>query len=165
MTSETIQVGRYYPDMPPALDGEGPTEYTDRLTGADQTGRRPYDHGRFRQCSLGWHDQCSDPGGDECECPCHTDQQQLWNPPRRFQLHRDTDVTGVSGSGLVADGVLWPDGTVSIRWRGERPSIVHWQNGMDDVDAIHGHGGHTRIVWLDGDPLAPKGPATGTLDS
>lgn len=79
---------------------------------------------------------------------------------RRFQLHRQVDVTGVSGVGLVADGVLWPDGTASIRWRGERPSIVHWQNGMTDVDAIHGHGGHTQIVWLDREPASPPGEAT-----
>lgn len=30
---------------------------------------------------------------------------------RRFQLHRDHDITGVSGPGVVADGVLFPDGT------------------------------------------------------
>ena len=64
---------------------------------------------------------------------------------RRFTLVRDVDVSGVSGTGIVADGVIWPDGTVSVRWRGERPSIVHWQS-LDDVKAIHGHNGATRIV-------------------
>lgn len=68
--------------------------------------------------------------------------------PRRFYLHRHTDITGVSGTGRVADGVLWPDGTVSIRWRGERPSTVHWDR-IADAAHVHGHGGHTRIVWLD----------------
>jgi hypothetical protein len=24
-----------------------------------------------RQCSLGWHDDCSDPFGESCECECH----------------------------------------------------------------------------------------------
>jgi type IV secretory pathway TraG/TraD family ATPase VirD4 len=37
---------------------------------------------------------------------------------RFFQLHRDADPTGFSGTGVVADGVVWPDGTVSMRWRG-----------------------------------------------
>ncbi|WP_207944587.1 hypothetical protein [Actinomadura rubrisoli] len=70
--------------------------------------------------------------------------------PRRFQLARATDVTGVSGVGLVADGVLWPDGAVSVRWRGEMPSTVAWEC-LDHVVQVHGHAGHTRILWLDDD--------------
>ncbi|MFG1683545.1 hypothetical protein ACGFNP_25475 [Nonomuraea sp. NPDC049269] len=65
--------------------------------------------------------------------------------PMLFKLVRDHDVSGVSGVGEVADGVIWPDGTVSVRWRGERPSVVHWVN-LDDVKAIHGHSGATRVV-------------------
>jgi hypothetical protein len=75
------------------------------------------------------------------------------NQPRRFHLQRNVDVTGASGTGRVADGVLWPDGTASIRWRGERASIVFWDNGMADAEAVHGHGGHTRIVWDDPAPI------------
>ncbi|MFH9403294.1 hypothetical protein ACH4JS_26615 [Streptomyces sp. NPDC017638] len=71
--------------------------------------------------------------------------------PRRFHLQRTTDITGVSGTGRVADGVLWPDNTVSIRWRGERPSTVSW-GSLADAEAVHGHGGHTRIVWDDPAP-------------
>lgn len=68
--------------------------------------------------------------------------------PRTFGLIRQHDVTGVSGTGRVAEGVQWPDGTVSVRWRGPRPSIVHW-GGLADVEAVHGHGGHTHIAWDD----------------
>lgn len=68
---------------------------------------------------------------------------------RRFYLQRDTDVTGASGEGRVADGVLWPDGTASVRWRGGHPSIVFWDRGQASVHHIHTHGGATRIVWLD----------------
>lgn len=57
---------------------------------------------------------------------------------RRFYLQRDTDVTGASGIGRVADGVLWPDGTVSVHW-----------DRLEDAEAVHGHGGATRIVWID----------------
>lgn len=70
--------------------------------------------------------------------------------PRRFHLWRTRDITGSSGTGRVADGVLWPDGTVTIRWRGTRPSTVHW-GWLADAEAVHGHGGHARIVW-DDDP-------------
>ncbi len=68
--------------------------------------------------------------------------------PRRFHLQREHDVTGASGTGRVADGVLWPDGTATLRWLGPRASTVHWDQLADAV-AIHGHGGHTHIVWDD----------------
>ncbi|MFI1287434.1 hypothetical protein ACH4VM_02800 [Streptomyces sp. NPDC020792] len=71
--------------------------------------------------------------------------------PRVFHLQRDHDVSGVSGTGRVADGVQWPDGTVTLRWIGDRPSTVHWDR-LDDALAIHGHGGATRIVWADEQP-------------
>lgn len=74
---------------------------------------------------------------------------------RRFHLQRTTDITGVSGTGRVADGVLWPDGTVSIRWAGPRPSTVFW-NSLANAEHVHGHGGHTVIVWDDPAP-APRG--------
>ena len=61
----------YDPPMPPLLEGETAEEYTDRLTGADGTGRRPYAERRLRQCSIGYHDNCSDPDGIDCKCPCH----------------------------------------------------------------------------------------------
>ncbi|MFC8267825.1 hypothetical protein ACFUIZ_19140 [Streptomyces cinereoruber] len=73
---------------------------------------------------------------------------------RRFRLQRHTDVTGVSGTGVVADGVLWPDGTASIRWRGDRPSAVFWDD-IAHAEAVHGHGGATEIVWDDPEPAAP----------
>ncbi|MFD3777327.1 hypothetical protein [Streptomyces sp. NPDC058612] len=69
--------------------------------------------------------------------------------PHRFYLLRHHDVSGVSGEGVVADGVLWPDGTASVRWRGEHPSTVHWDRGQVSVDHIHGHQGATEIVWVD----------------
>jgi hypothetical protein len=70
--------------------------------------------------------------------------------PRLFHLQRDRDISGVSGTGRVANGILWPDGTVSLRWIGERPSTVHWDR-LADAEHVHGHGGATRIVWADED--------------
>lgn len=63
-----------------------------------------------------------------------------------FELHRDVDVSGVSGTGIVADGAVFPDGVTVIRWRGDRSSTVVWPR-LEDAEAIHGHGGATRIVW------------------
>ena len=75
--------------------------------------------------------------------------------PRTFALVRDHDVTGVSGTGRVAEGVLWTDGTVAVRWLGDRPSTVAWAS-LDDAIHVHGHGGHTRIVWDDVPDSTPQ---------
>lgn len=75
---------------------------------------------------------------------------------RTFVLVRDHDVTGISGTGPVADGVVFPDGTVVMRWRdqtspdaaarGVRPTTVMHES-VAAVEALHGHDGATRIVW------------------
>lgn len=80
--------------------------------------------------------------------------------PRRFQLHRLEDVSGVSGVGVVADGVLWPDGTATVRWRGPHASVVFWPGGIADVEAIHGHNGATQIRWLDPTPTGTTAAPT-----
>lgn len=66
---------------------------------------------------------------------------------KTFALVRDHDVSGVSGTGLVAEGVEFSDGRVAIRWvTGEHRSTVTWDS-IEAVQAIHGHGGATRIVF------------------
>ena len=65
---------------------------------------------------------------------------------RTFEFHRDRDVTGYSGTGVVADGVTFDDGTTVVRWRGERRSTVVWPS-VEDAIAVHGHDGATRLVW------------------
>lgn len=67
---------------------------------------------------------------------------------RRFELIRHKDVSGVSGTGLVAEGSLFTDGTVVIRWYGDKPSTVVWSD-IDHVIAVHGHGGNTEFRWCD----------------
>jgi hypothetical protein len=64
-----------------------------------------------------------------------------------FELHRDIDESGVSGTGIVAEGVLFSDGTAAMRWRSDRASTAIYST-MDDVWLIHGHNGATRLVWL-----------------
>lgn len=68
---------------------------------------------------------------------------------RRFHLERDVDVSGISGTGTVAEGVVFSDESVAIRWvAGDHRSTVVWGD-LASVEAIHGHGGATRIVWDD----------------
>lgn len=90
-------------------------------------------------------------------------EQQL--VARRFTVRRRRDVSGISGVGDVADGVLWPDGTASVRWRGEHPSAVFWDRGRTSAEFVHGHQGATEIVFLDQDDEqpAPQGDAVGEV--
>lgn len=68
---------------------------------------------------------------------------------RRFNLVRDEDVSGVSGTGIVAEGVEFGDETVAIRWCvGPARSTVIWDD-INDAELVHGHEGRTRIEWLD----------------
>lgn len=73
--------------------------------------------------------------------------ENLYPHARLFVLERDHDVTGVSGTGVVAEGVQFRDGTVALRWlTGEHRSTVMWDS-IYSVEKIHGHDGKTRIVW------------------
>lgn len=66
---------------------------------------------------------------------------------RTFSLQRDEDVSGVSGTGVVAEGVEFSDGTVALRWTaGEHGSTVVWDS-IEPVVLIHGHDGRTSVVW------------------
>lgn len=67
---------------------------------------------------------------------------------RRFKLVRDEDISGVSGVGHVADGVQFPDGTCAYRWA-TGTATTNVAASVEDVEAIHGHGGATRLVWID----------------
>lgn len=67
-----------------------------------------------------------------------------------FVLRRHEDVTGVSGTGIVADGALFPAAGGSkavVRWRGERGSTVVWDNLRHAVE-IHGHDGRTTVEFI-----------------
>jgi hypothetical protein len=69
---------------------------------------------------------------------------------RRFELHRDEDETGISGTGVVAEGMVCRDGVAMMRWLTEWPSSVcYYERGADAIQALHGHGGKTRMVYLD----------------
>lgn len=64
-----------------------------------------------------------------------------------FELHRDTDVSGISGTGVVAQGVEFDDSTCCIRWLTEYRTTVMAES-MEVVRRVHGHNGSTRVVYL-----------------
>jgi len=80
--------------------------------------------------------------------------------PRSFLLVRQRDVSGVSGTGTVAEGVEWTDGSASLRWRGEHAATTFWESGIRAVLAVHGHQGATEVLYVDGDP--PQGDRKAT---
>lgn len=62
-----------------------------------------------------------------------------------FQLVRDSDVTGVSGTGIVALGCDFPGNSCVLQWTSEIKSTF-WYPSMETVKKLHGHDGKTRIV-------------------
>ncbi|MFE2469765.1 hypothetical protein [Streptomyces mirabilis] len=69
-----------------------------------------------------------------------------------FRVHRDQDVSGISGTGVVAEGVQFSDGWVVTHWLDQAPmwepkTDVWHHKGTRPITKVHGHGGVTRIVW------------------
>lgn len=73
---------------------------------------------------------------------------------RLFELHRDEDETGVSGTGVVAEGVVFGDGKVALRWKTATASTTLFDDVAQMLE-VHGHDGKTRLVYADGAPAAP----------
>lgn len=67
---------------------------------------------------------------------------------RFFKLVRETDVSGVSGIGIVAEGVEFHDGRVAMSWFGEHHTVELADN-IQEIEAIHGHNGATKVVFED----------------
>jgi hypothetical protein len=81
--------------------------------------------------------------------------------PQTFELVRYTDISGVSGTGVVAEGCVFTDGSVALRWHGANPSTAVWPD-LDSILAVHGHRGATVVRWLDVSEMEPV-PGTDLL--
>ncbi len=73
---------------------------------------------------------------------------------RTFKLMRREDVSGVSGTGFVAEGAEFTDGSVALRWLGDYPSTAVWAS-LDLALKAHGHQGKTVVVWDDEPATTP----------
>ena len=69
--------------------------------------------------------------------------------PRRFALHRRYDVTGVSGTGVIAYGTRYPTGRVTLMWCCSTVQSIGVYDDVAEVEQVHGHGGLTEIRWID----------------
>ncbi len=70
-----------------------------------------------------------------------------------FYLQRDVDESGISGTGIVAVGVVMPSGICVLEWCTFHSSVGYYKN-IADVESIHGHGGNTKVVM--GEVPTPK---------
>jgi hypothetical protein len=67
---------------------------------------------------------------------------------KRFYLQRDEDVSGLSGTGRVAEGIEFVNGLVALSWLSPHPSVLVYPN-MRQIAELHGHEGKTKIMWVD----------------
>lgn len=74
--------------------------------------------------------------GISCECIEQIGEQN--EKPKLFKLIRINDESGISGTGHVLDGVVWPKGKVTVCWNTkEAPSSVCVYDSMKDFIDIH----------------------------
>ena len=67
---------------------------------------------------------------------------------RRFLLVRTEDISGVSGTGEVAEGTVFTNGLAVVHWLRDPFAMGVYQN-LEDVILIHGHEGRTQLQFID----------------
>jgi hypothetical protein len=72
---------------------------------------------------------------------------------QEFYLNRLEDESGVSGTGVVARGVILPSGKCVLEWSTFHSSVAIYAN-LGDVEIIHGHDGKTQVII--GTPKPPR---------
>jgi len=87
---------------------------------------------------------------------------------RLFHLERTEDPSGVSGTGIVAQGVVFDDGRGAMTWLSPMKMTTTFDH-ISEVEKVNGHGGKTKVVWedqrcpdchlrsLESDPVASSG--------
>lgn len=73
---------------------------------------------------------------------------------RRFYLNRMVDISGVSGTDIIAEGVEFTDGRCCLRFFTSGGSTSLYDT-IDQLMRIHGHGGHTKLKWMDPETKKP----------
>ena len=80
---------------------------------------------------------------------------------RRFVMRRAFDVSGVSGTGIVLEGVLFSTGVVVVHWLTPPPrGSISVFDSFDQFLGIHVEphpDNRTVLVFEDGEQLAPAG--------
>lgn len=66
---------------------------------------------------------------------------------RLFVLERSEDVSGMSGTGIVAEGVVFSNGEVAFSWISPLATVTMCHS-VDVLERLHGHEGRTRVRFL-----------------
>ena len=63
-----------------------------------------------------------------------------------FYLDRVEDESGVSGTGRVAIGIVFPNGWCAMGWLTDKASVAVYPD-IETLEAIHGHNGKTKVTF------------------
>ena len=64
---------------------------------------------------------------------------------KTFYLMRSEDVHGNSGTGVVAEGIIFDNGMVAMTWLSDIATVTNFRR-IQDVAKLHGHEGRTVVV-------------------
>ncbi len=69
---------------------------------------------------------------------------------RRWLMIRDEDISGMSGVGIVAEGVEFSNGWVAVTWDSKFASVTIYQS-ISVAQTVHSHRGQhdTKIIFID----------------
>lgn len=73
---------------------------------------------------------------------------------RRFVLRRKEDLSGNTGTGVVAEGLRFSNGQAVLHWLTQLSSVAIYHS-VDVLVQVHGHDGATILEWVDDDPTQP----------
>jgi len=76
---------------------------------------------------------------------------------RRFVLIRVEDPTGISGTGIITEGVEFLSGKFVMSWLTEHTSVAVYDN-LKTLMKIHGHGDLTQLHWIDSEHIEIEMP-------
>ena len=65
---------------------------------------------------------------------------------KTFVLNRITDETGISGTGIIAEGAEFTNGKCVLSWLTEFTSVAVYDS-LETLMHIHGHDGNTELIW------------------
>lgn len=78
--------------------------------------------------------------------PLKEEEEKKVMSVRVFYLDRLEDESGISGTGRVAIGVVFPDGVCALNWLTDHGSTAIYP-GVEDLEDAHCQDGSARLVW------------------
>jgi hypothetical protein len=67
---------------------------------------------------------------------------------KRFYLNRKKDISGVSGTGIIAYGAILPSKRVVMEWVTKHKSIAIYDS-IEEIQLLHAHKGKTELIYID----------------